>query len=121
MTRKGRALSRSASSNTSWGDLPPSSSVTGTALIAAACWMATPTPVEPVKDRWLTPGCAASTAPASAPVPVTTFRAPAGRPQFSAMRAKARAVSEACSAGFSTAALPTASAATTDRPMICIG
>ncbi|MNI75554.1 hypothetical protein D3C73_1317170 [compost metagenome] len=74
-----------------------------------------------MKDRWLIPGWAASAAPASAPVPVTTFRAPEGKPQSAAIWAKASAVSDACSAGFSTTALPTHRAATTERPMICIG
>jgi hypothetical protein len=45
----------------------------------------------------------------------------AGRPQSMAMRAKARAVSEASSAGFRTAALPMVRAAPTERPRICIG
>ena len=33
------ARSRSASAKTNWGDLPPSSSVTGTAFRAAAAWI----------------------------------------------------------------------------------
>ena len=67
------------------------------------------------------PGCPASAAPASSPSPGTRFSAPAGSPASAASRANASAVRLASSAGFSTQALPAASAATTDRPMICIG
>ena len=44
-----------------------------------------------------------------------------GRPAASAIFANAIAVRHASSAGFSTAALPIASAPVTERPMICIG
>ena len=120
-TRNGSAASRSASANTIWGDLPPSSSVTGTALRAAAACTDAPASNEPVKETWCTPGWPASAAPASAPVPGTTFSAPRGSPARRAISAKASAVSEASSAGFSTQALPMASAAPTERPVICIG
>ena len=76
LTRNGSAASRSASANTTCGDLPPSSSVTGTAFSAAAAWTIAPVAAEPVKERWLMPGCPASAAPASLPNPVTKFRAP---------------------------------------------
>ena len=121
VTRSGSAASRSASSKTSCGDLPPSSSVTGTTLAAAAAWTRAPTATEPVKEMWSMPGCAASAAPASSPRPGTTLSAPGGRPASAAIAAKASAVRLASSAGFSTQALPMASAATTERPMICIG
>ena len=121
LTRKGSAASRSASAKTICGLLPPSSSVTGTVCFAAAAWIIEPTLTEPVKDRCCTPACADSAAPASSPSPGTTFSAPAGSPASSAMRAKASAVRQASSAGFSTQALPIASAAPTLRPMICIG
>ena len=121
LTRKGSAASRSASAKTICGLLPPSSSVTGMAFFAAAVWISAPTATEPVKEMWRTSGCADSAAPASSPRPGTTFNAPAGRPAASATRAKASAVRQASSAGFSTQALPIASAAPTLRPMICIG
>ena len=47
----GTALSMSASSNTMFGDLPPSSSVTGMTLSAAALLTSWPTSTEPVKAR----------------------------------------------------------------------
>jgi hypothetical protein len=49
LTSTGSAASRSASSNTICGDLPPSSMVTPRLLTAAACWIAVPVKVEPVK------------------------------------------------------------------------
>ncbi len=85
-TSIGSAASRSASSKTSCGDLPPSSSVTGTTLAAAAAWISRPTASEPVKERWSMPGCAASAAPASSPRPGTTLSAPGGRPASTARR-----------------------------------
>jgi hypothetical protein len=101
--------------------LPPSSSVTGTAFLAAAIWTSAPVATEPVNDRWSTPGWAASAAPASSPRPVTTLSAPAGSPASAQIRANASTVRQASSAGFSTHALPIARAAPTLRPTICIG
>ena len=121
LTSQGKAASRSASSNTNCGLLPPNSSVTGTAFFAAAAWISPPTSIEPVKEMCRTPGCADSAAPASSPRPGTTFNAPGGSPQPCAMCAKASAVRQASSAGLSTQALPMASAAPTLRPMICMG
>ena len=67
------------------------------------------------------PAWPASAAPASSPRPGTTLSAPRGSPASSARAAKASAVRQASSAGFSTAALPMARAAPTERPMICMG
>ena len=63
LTRNGSAASRSASAKTICGLLPPSSSVTGTAFLAAAICTSAPVATEPVNERWSTPGCAASAAP----------------------------------------------------------
>ncbi|KAG0730738.1 hypothetical protein G6F22_022106 [Rhizopus arrhizus] len=63
----GMAASRSASSNTTCGDLPPSSSVTGTWFSAAACATILPVCGEPVNEMWSMPGCAVNAAPASWP------------------------------------------------------
>ncbi|MCY1239620.1 hypothetical protein D9M72_524250 [compost metagenome] len=120
-TRKGTARSRSASAKTIWADLPPSSSVTGTAFFAAAACTISPVRTEPVKEMWLTSGCSESAAPASEPKPVTMLSAPDGKPSSSAMRANSRIVRHASSAGLTTAALPMASAAPRLRPRICIG
>ena len=90
-------------------------------LRAAAAWISRPTGTEPVNDRCATPVWADSAAPASSPSPGTMASAPAGRPASSAIWPKASAVRQASSAGLSTHALPMASAAPTERPMICIG
>ena len=77
----------SASENTSCGDLPPSSSVTGTTFCAAAVCTRRPTATEPVNETWSTPRWAVSAAPASSPSPGTTLSAPAGSPASWAMAA----------------------------------
>ena len=117
----GAARSRSASSNTICGDLPPSSSTHFTGRRAAACCTSVPTSVEPVKVTKSMPGWPASAAPASSPRPVTMFSAPAGRPASVAISAKRSADRQVSSAGLSTAALPIASAGATVRPIICAG
>ena len=50
------AVSRFASSNTSSGDLPPSSSVTRLMLCAAVAMTREPVGTEPVKDTWARTG-----------------------------------------------------------------
>ena len=121
LTKNGSARSRSASSNTSCGDFPPSSSVTGMTFFAAAAWIISPVLTDPVNDICEIPLCEDKATPASSPSPVTTFKAPAGRPASVAIWLNAIAVRQASSAGFKTQALPIASAAPTDRPIICIG
>ncbi len=86
---EGQRRSRSASANTSCGDLPPSSSVTGTTFSPRPACTSLPTPTEPVKEMWSTPGCAVSAAPASSPSPGTTLSAPVGQAGFVAISAKA--------------------------------
>ena len=65
----GIARSMSASANTTFGDLPPSSSVTFFRLPLAASMIRLPTAVEPVKAILSTSGCAARASPASPPAP----------------------------------------------------
>ena len=77
------ASSRSASSSTTSGDLPPSSSSTGFRCSAHFLAMILPTREEPVKLTRRTAGCAISastTAPASLGALVTTLTTPGGRP-----------------------------------------
>ena len=74
------AASRSASGNTTWADLPPSSRVTRVRLSAAALAISLPTCVEPVKAILSMPGWAASALPTSGPQPVTTLTTPGGKP-----------------------------------------
>ena len=92
-----------------------------TAFLAAACCTSVPTSLLPVKEMKSMPGCAASAAPASSPRPVTTLSAPSGSPAACAISAKRSADRQVSSAGFSTAALPIASAGATVRPNICAG
>ena len=95
------------------GDLPPSSSATGISFCAAIDAMRLPLAVPPVNETILTPGCATSAAPATAPVPGRTFNSPAGSPASSAMRPSSSAGEEVSSDGFRITALPAASAGAT--------
>ncbi len=70
-----------ASSNTSCGLLPPSSSVTGFGpFMAQAAMMAAPVRVEPVKVIFETSGCRESASPVVRPSPCTTLKSPGGTP-----------------------------------------
>ena len=108
-TRPSTALSRSASSNTTNGDLPPSSSDNFLCESAVARRIARPTSVEPVKAILSTSGCTTSAAPVL-PSPVTMFTTPGGKPTSLHSSANASAVSGVNSAGFSTTVFPAASA-----------
>ncbi len=74
------AWSTFASAKTTFGDLPPSSSEIFFRLPEAACMIVLPTAVEPVNATLSTFGDAASSAPTTAPAPVTTLITPAGGP-----------------------------------------
>jgi hypothetical protein len=103
------ALSRSASSNTMLGDLPPSSSVTGTSLRPASDAIWRPTPVLPVKlTRSMRP-LVRSASPARWS-PVTTLKTPGGNPASRTKFANSSVVTDACSDGLTTTQLPAASA-----------
>ena len=73
------ATSRSASSKTMSGSMPPSSRLTRFSFSAHLTAIRVPTAVEPVKAMQATSGSSMSGSPTSAPVPVTTFTTPAGR------------------------------------------
>jgi hypothetical protein len=66
--------------------------------------------VDPVKLTRRTPGWDTSAAPASSPIPWTTFRTPAGRPASSVRSARSEHESGAHSGGFRTTVQPAASA-----------
>ena len=66
-------------------------------------------------------GWLASAAPASDPVPGTTFSTPGGRPHASAISPRRSAVIGASLDGFSTTVHPAASAGATPRAPIWIG
>src|SRR2546430_388577 len=110
-TRPSTALSRSASSNTTKGDLPPSSSDSFLCESAVALRIARPTSVEPVKAILSTSGCTTNASPVE-PSPVTIFTTPGGSPTSLQSSANARAVSGVNSAGFNTTVFALATANT---------
>ena len=110
---------RSASAKTSCGLLPPSSSVIGfmpvRAMLAMIAW---PAPVEPVKLTLAMPGWPVSAVPVVGPSPRTTLTMPAGMPARTASSATRREEKGVISEGFSTTALPAASAGPSFQPAI---
>ena len=112
------AASRSASSSTMNGALPPSSSSTRLRCSAQVCATRRPTRVEPVKLTRRTAGWAISastTALASAGALLTTLIAPAGTPASRSTLAISQCVIGHISADFSTTVLPQASGIATAR------
>ena len=74
------AWSRSASSSTTTGFLPPSSSCTLAPRRWAALWMPRPTSLEPVKEMAVTPAASVSAGPIVDPEPTTRLSTPPGSP-----------------------------------------
>ena len=74
------AASRSASANTTHGDLPPSSMDRPLRLAAALRKIVWPVVVSPVKEISGTSGCLTRASPASSPRPLTRLNTPSGRP-----------------------------------------
>ncbi len=104
------AASKSASANTMFGLLPPSSSDTFFRLPFAASTIFLPTSVEPVNATLSTSSCPDRAAPAS-PKPGTMLTTPGGNPASSKISASMSAVSGGvCSAGLRMTVLPAASA-----------
>ena len=114
------ARSKSQSSNTMLGLLPPSSRHTGLRLAAPAMAIARPTPGLPVKLVLSIPGLEDSAWPVS-PAPVSTWKTPAGKPACSHKAAISSVVVEACSLGLAITQLPAASAAGMVLHRIAIG
>ncbi len=115
------ALSRSASSHTTSGFLPPSSRETFARRWAPATAIFRPTAVDPVKLIRSTSGSPTSGAPASSPYPCTMLRTPAGRPASRAIRPNSQAVPGVSSAALRIAALPHTSAGNTFHATLAIG
>ena len=115
------AWSMSASSNTMFGDFPPSSSVVFLIVLEASCMIRRPTTVEPVKATLSTSGCEASSSPTVEPPPVITFTTPFGRSVSSRISASLSAVSGVLEAGFSTHVFPIASAGASFHTAITSG
>src|SRR3954470_15212858 len=115
------AASRSASSNTRNGALPPSSS--DTFLMVWALWFIStaPTSVEPVKLILRTRLLEVSSAPISLALPVTILITPLGTPARSANSANAKAEYGVCVAGLMTTVQPAASAGAALRVIIAAG
>src|SRR5690349_15039150 len=109
------AASRSASSNTMNGALPPSSSDRRLIPSAASFISQRPTPVEPVNVILATFGLWQNSSPIGLASPVTTENAPFGTPARSARTASARADNGVWAAGLSTMVQPAARAGPTLR------
>ncbi len=105
-------FSKSQSANTSIGDLPPSSSVTGISFSAAALATMRPTSTLPVNVTLRTFGCATSGPPHSGPKPDSMLKQPGGRMRFTSSHTRST-VSGASSADFTTTVLPATSAGAT--------
>ena len=116
--------SRSASSKTMNGALPPSSSEIFLSPGAHCAIRSFPISVDPVKPSLRTAGFAVISPPitgASSAAPVTTENTPAGTPASSASAAIASAQSGVCSAGFRTIVQPAARAGADFRVGIAAG
>src|SRR5258706_4025960 len=115
------AASRSASSNTRNGALPPSSSETFL-IVSALCFISTaPTSVEPVELILRTAGFDVNSPPISFALPVTMLITPLGTPARSASSASAKAEYGVCVAGLITTVQPAASAGAALRVIIAAG
>ena len=115
------AASMSASANTMFDDLPPSSRVTRFTWSAQPAMIRLPTSVEPVKQTFRTSGLVTNRSPTTDPLPGITVKTPSGIPASSASSARRIAVSGVSSAGFSTTVLPAARAGAKPQPAIGIG
>ncbi len=103
-----------------FGDLPPSSSVTGIRFWLAYCMMSRPVVVSPVKAILATRELEASGLPASRPNPLTILRTPGGS-RSPTSSAQTRMLAGVCSAGFSTTQFPAAIAGASFQVAIRIG
>mmetsp|Transcript_19747 Transcript_19747/g.34689 ORF Transcript_19747/g.34689 Transcript_19747/m.34689 type:complete len:341 (+) Transcript_19747:363-1385(+) len=118
------APSRSASSKTRKGALPPSSSDTRFTVGAACAMSSLPTSVEPVKLIFRTRGSPHRAQPAAAAPArsvVTTLNSPFGNPARPASSPSASAVSGVSSEGLTMVAHPAASAGATFLVIIAAG
>src|SRR6185437_6547998 len=112
------AASRSASSKTMKGALPPSSIEVFFTVAAHCAIKSLPISVEPVKVTLRTVGLDVISPPISLAVPVTQEKTPFGTPASSH---KARAENGVCEAGFSTIVQPEARAGPALRVIIAEG
>src|SRR4029078_11720926 len=115
------ASSRSASSQTMRGFLPPSSSETFFSVLPHTSPIHLPTLVEPVKLTTSTFGCSTSGAPHSVPYPCSTLSTPGGSAAWCSILANSQEVAGVSSAPLSTAALPQISAGNNFHATLAIG
>src|SRR6202163_3040120 len=115
------AESRSASSNTMNGALPPSSSETFFTVLAHCAISCLPTSVDPVNVNLRTSGFVVSSLPIGAADPVTQDNTPFGMPARSASSHKASAEYGVMDAGLITIVQPAASAGPALRVIIAFG
>src|SRR5690606_12430566 len=115
------ARSRSASSNTMKGALPPSSIDTFFMVPAHCSISCLPTLVDPVNDSLRTMGLPVSSPPTTSDLPVTTLSTPAGMPASAASSASASAEYGGAVAGLRTLVHPAASAAPALRVIMALG
>src|SRR5690349_19804554 len=117
------AASRSASSKTMKGELPPSSKESFFSVGADCSMRSLPTAVEPVKEIFLTVGEEVRAAPTAGVLAeaVMTFTTPLGTPARWASSASARAVSGVSPGALQTTVHPAARAGPTLRVIIAAG
>src|SRR5471030_1092996 len=115
------AASRSASSKTIKGALPPSSIETFFTVLAHCCISNLPISVEPVKDSLRTIGLEDISPPIAEAEPVTTLSTPAGMPARWASSASAVAEKGVMVAGLITTGQPAASAGAHLRVIMALG
>src|SRR5712692_9809316 len=121
-TAPSTAATRSASSKTMNGALPPSSKLRRLICGAAPAMIARPVAVEPVNAIFRLRGWLSSSSwSVRAGLAVTTLNVPGGSPASSAMLAMASAVSGVAGEGFSTTVQPAARAAASFRVTIVAG
>ena len=111
----------SASANTMFELLPPSSSVTRFTCSAQPAMIFLPTAVEPVKQTLRTSGWVTKRSPTTEPLPGRTVSTCSGSPASRASSPSRIAVSGVSSAGLSTTVLPAARAGAKPQPAIGIG
>jgi hypothetical protein len=103
------AASRSASANTRFADLPPSSRETFFRFRPAISATRRPVSLPPVNAMRSTPGCSIRAVPVE-PSPVITLTTPRGKPALATSSVRRSGASGASSEGLRTMALPAARA-----------
>ncbi len=106
LTAQATAVSRSASSSTTSGFLPPISSCTLPWRPATVLSTVSPVSTEPVKVTPLTSRLSRIASPTVAPEPMTRLKAPAGSPARERISASAQAEPGTSEAGLKTTQLP---------------